>query len=172
MITGKLRIMGRIDVVEEDQPTGQFEYGRALLIEFDSTEDIRQALEDEACRFTLGEPDSAAPPMKFVVQELRPEVLAFALLMEQRLRDKDETKGKSWKDMDIDNLRVCAVVKCYQAEQEIHKGDMTATARSVVDLANYAMMIADVAGALEQPVNEITERPDWHEIEARGEAQA
>ncbi len=55
MITGKLRIIGQIDVIEEDQPSGQYGYKRALLIEFDSDEAIRQAIKDEACQFTFGD---------------------------------------------------------------------------------------------------------------------
>ncbi|MBA4381810.1 MAG: hypothetical protein C0406_04520 [Sideroxydans sp.] len=62
MITGKLRIIGQIDVVEEDQPSGQYGYKRALLIEFDNDEAIRQAIKDEGCHFTFGEPDEAGTP--------------------------------------------------------------------------------------------------------------
>lgn len=85
--------------------------------------------------------------MKFQVQELRPEVLAFALLMEQRLRDKDADKGQRWKESDIDNLQVCAVSKVYAIDRAIQDG--TGANKHAIDLANYAMMIADVGGALE-----------------------
>jgi hypothetical protein len=96
--------------------------------------------------------------MKFVVQELRPEVLAFALLMEQRLRDKDEDKGQSWKDVsDIDHLRVNATSKIFMIETAIDQGKNKAAAGYAVDLANYAMMIADVAGVLKLPEEQAEE---------------
>lgn len=152
MISGKLRIMGQISVVEEDQPTGQYEFGRALLIEFDSDEEIRQAIHDERCSFSFGEPDKSNKPMSFHVQELRPEVLAFALLMEQRLREKDADKGmQGWKDADILNLQVCITAKNMSLEHAIVHGTNAEICRHAVDLANYCMMIADVSGVLEQP---------------------
>lgn len=41
--------------------------------------------------------------------ELRPEVLAFARLMEQRLREKDADKGQSWKTMHEGDLEAAPV---------------------------------------------------------------
>lgn len=89
--------------------------------------------------------------MKFQVQELRPEVLAFALLMEQRLREKDADKGQGWKDADIGNLQVCVTAKNMSLDTALMYGTNNEAARHAVDIANYCMMIADVAGALEQP---------------------
>jgi hypothetical protein len=80
--------------------------------------------------------------------ELRPEVLAFARLMEQRLREKDAEKGSRWKDLTQDNLLVCATSAYYRMEDAIHCDQSTDIERAV-DLANYCMMIADVAGALD-----------------------
>ena len=159
MISGKLRIMGRIDVIEEDQPTGRYEYGRALLIEFDSDETIRQAIKDEACRFSFGEPDTAHQSMSFHVQELRPEVLAFALLMEQRLREKDADKGDSWKRKKLAELEVAAGVKLSSA----YASNPITAARHAIDLANYCMMIADVAGALD--TTEGNGGPGWEALD-------
>lgn len=146
MISGKLRIMGQIDVVELDQPGGQYGYNRALLIEFDSDEAIRKAINEECCRFSFGEPDAAPQPMTFSVQELRPEVLAFALLMEARLRQNETEKGTSWKQIAKSDLVELAASKCIRMER--HQLDM----RHPVDLANYCMMISDVAGVLKQSV--------------------
>jgi hypothetical protein len=99
-------------------------------------------------------------PMKFSVQELRPEVLAFALLMEQRLREKDaEWGGNSWKDADIGNLQVCATAKIFSIETAILKGPEKDAIKHSVDLANYAMMIADVSGALAEAVEIINGEP-------------
>lgn len=99
-------------------------------------------------------------PMSFHVQELRPEVLAFALLMEQRLREKDaEWGGNSWKDADIGNLQVCATAKIFSIETAILKGPEKDAIKHSVDLANYAMMIADVAGGLDEAVEIINGEP-------------
>lgn len=89
--------------------------------------------------------------MKFQVQELRPEVLAFALLMEERLRDKDAEKGSTWKAISEHNMMVHATSKAIRLEAEVADDDLLEPERikHAVDLANYCMMIADVAGALE-----------------------
>ncbi|OIP06967.1 MAG: hypothetical protein AUK53_11850 [Betaproteobacteria bacterium CG2_30_59_46] len=87
-------------------------------------------------------------PIKFHVQELRPEVMAFALLMEQRLRDKDAEKGQSWKEMAVSDLYVGAATKVLLIERALFNSDGT-EAMHAVDCANYAMMIADVSGQLE-----------------------
>ena len=81
---------------------------------------------------------------------LRPEVLAFARLMEQRLRDHDADKrgAASWKTASEGDLIVHAISKGMQLEQAVRCGFVSRN-RHAVDLANYCMMIADVAGALE-----------------------
>ncbi|KAF0205515.1 MAG: hypothetical protein FD173_958 [Gallionellaceae bacterium] len=99
--------------------------------------------------------DQQAGEMKFQVQELRPEVMAFALLMEQRLRDKDADKGQSWKDADIGNLQVCVTAKNMSLDTALMYGTNSEAACHAVDLANYAMMIADVAGALKLPTEPV-----------------
>jgi hypothetical protein len=86
--------------------------------------------------------------------KLRPEVLAIALMMEQRLRDKDADKGQSWKDEDIGNLQVCTAAHVYRIENAIHVGAHRAAAMIAVDLANYCMFIADVGGVLQLPASE------------------
>jgi len=101
--------------------------------------------------------DQQAGEMKFSVQELRPEVLAFALLMEQRLREKDADKGQSWKNADMNRLRVAAISKAGMLEQSIctWTGPLNVyLSKHSIDLANYAMMIADVAGALDPQAQE------------------
>jgi len=81
--------------------------------------------------------------------ELRPEVLAFARLMELRLREKDADKGVNWKGMNQDMLLVGVASKFLQLEASIkHDLPRINHARQAVDLANYCMMIADVSGAL------------------------
>lgn len=80
-----------------------------------------------------------------LVTMVRPEVYAFALMMEKRLREKDADKGESWKRMHIQTLKVKAITKCVQAEKAIMLGYPATT--HAVDMANYCMMIADVESA-------------------------
>lgn len=87
--------------------------------------------------------------MKFTVQELRPEVLAFALLMEQRLREKDADNPDGWKDADSFNLQICATAKIMALDTASLNDHQQDVIKHATDLANFAMMIADVAGALE-----------------------
>lgn len=49
---GKCVIAGRIEVVEDG---GNYKNDRALLIVFESPEDIRKALADGACNFKFGD---------------------------------------------------------------------------------------------------------------------
>ena len=86
--------------------------------------------------------------MNHTINELRPEVLAFARLMEQRLREKDADKGAGWKKMSEDALNTHALSKSIRLEKAVHSGSKDRV-QHAVDLANYCMMIADVAGALE-----------------------
>ena len=51
MITAKLKIMGQISTIEPDGEVTDFPM--ALLLEFDTPEDIRQALSDMKCDFTF-----------------------------------------------------------------------------------------------------------------------
>lgn len=80
--------------------------------------------------------------------ELRPEVRSFAEAMEVRLRVNDYKGG--WKKESAANLSL-------QLEDEVEEltvaiVDPTANAEDILheaaDVANFAMMIADVRGAL------------------------
>lgn len=130
-----------------------------LLVDIDLSTDcmsnqiMRERIDPqlEALEHILGE-DLEGGKLSFSVQELRPEVLAFALLMEARLREKDaEWGGNSWDGTDIGNLHVCATAKVFAIETAILKGPEQDAIKHSVDLANYAMMIADKAGALDAP---------------------
>lgn len=96
--------------------------------------------------------------MSFHVQELRPEVLAFALLMEQRLREKDADNVQGWKHMGADELFTPFLTKAFAVEKCIFSAGTSAT-KHVIDCANFAMMIADVAGALDEAVEIINGEP-------------
>jgi hypothetical protein len=95
--------------------------------------------------------------MKFQVQELRPEVLAFALLMEQRLREKDaERGGNSWKNASAKEIVIPTTAKALHLDnvvRDVYHLNLSPI-KHAVDLANYAMMIADVVGALEPNADE------------------
>lgn len=91
--------------------------------------------------------------MKFQVQELRPEVLAFALLMEARLREKDADKGQRWKERHLQDLRVSLLSKVRSLDDTLIVVPFIAN-KHAVDLANFCMMIADVSGALNIPEEE------------------
>lgn len=51
-VKGKLKIMGRIEVVEDDE---NYKTDLGLLIVFENAEEIRQALKDGVCEFEFGE---------------------------------------------------------------------------------------------------------------------
>lgn len=97
--------------------------------------------------------------MSFQVQELRPEVMAFALLMEARLREKDvDRKGTRGRRRMPTNLLVHATAKTYSIDAALSiRGDEVEAAKHAVDLANYCMMIADVGGVLNIPEEESSE---------------
>lgn len=89
--------------------------------------------------------------MSFQVQELRPEVMAFALLMEARLREKDADKGQSWKGKSLFGLSTAALAKASFMHSACAINQWNASFEHAVDIANYCMFIADVAGGLEAP---------------------
>lgn len=93
----------------------------------------------------------APDQMKFQVQELRPEVMAIALLMEQRMRDKDAEHGDDWKELNLQALMIDVMAKSLEIDRVRRmngESGCDAIIKHAVDLANYCMMIADVAGAL------------------------
>ena len=83
---------------------------------------------------------------------LRPEVLAFACLMEAKLRRHDHDRGrKGWEDSDImvladriDDER-CELLRALQrdAAPDVIAGECA-------DVANFALMVADVRTGLDQ----------------------
>jgi|WetSurMetagenome_2_1015567.scaffolds.fasta_scaffold931855_2 hypothetical protein len=78
--------------------------------------------------------------------ELRPEVLAFAQLMEMRLRAHDEDKSASWKEASLRDLCVQVTSKSFRLEDAIRNGFYDDMIKHAVDTANYCMMIDDVSG--------------------------
>jgi hypothetical protein len=81
-------------------------------------------------------------------QQLRPEVMAFAMLMEKRLSQKDEDKGTRWKSKDPFDLICDTGLTAHRLRCAVTDNDISSTIRHAVDLANFSMMVADVSGAL------------------------
>lgn len=90
------------------------------------------------------------------ITDCRPEVRAFACLMEERLRANDHKYG--WKGMpplslylrlQEESAELLRAVLNATAELKSERGPRRAVAHEAGDLANFAMMIADVCGALQ-----------------------
>lgn len=83
---------------------------------------------------------------------MRPEVLAFALQMEEKLQKYDSTRGSSWKTAD---KYVLLKVLEEHVEKLRHDVDHPIPGRlglSAADVGNIAMMISDVCGGLSDRV--------------------
>lgn len=89
-------------------------------------------------------------------EALRPEVMAFARLMETVLRQNDHKGG--WKECEPDWLANRVLEEAAELKEAadagaIHsppdKDEQEAIAREAADVANFAMMIADVCSALD-----------------------
>lgn len=80
--------------------------------------------------------------------QLRPEVLAFVMLMEKRLREKDEDKGQRWKSKDPFDLICDTGLAAHRLRASVTDNNISLTIRHAVDLANFSMFVADVSGAL------------------------
>ena len=79
-------------------------------------------------------------------QELRPELAAFAKVMESRL--KENAHRGDWRSYNFYYLAACLtanlghMIRAYQAEK------LESIPKSAADTANYAMMISDLCGGL------------------------
>jgi len=80
-------------------------------------------------------------------QNLRPEIVRFAGLMEMKLLKHDPARGQSWKSGDAEYhlQRIKAIVD----ELQIAVFNSEKIGIKAADLANHAMMLADQAGELE-----------------------
>jgi len=82
---------------------------------------------------------------------VRPEVLAFALLMEDRLQANDHKGG--WADCADEYL----LRRLQEEVNELHvamRDRPLDVGEEAADVANFAMMLADVSGHLRQDVQE------------------
>lgn len=122
-----------------------------LTMRFEQTAALLSAARDEGRAEGLG-------------GEWRPEVVAFADLMEAKLRENDHKGG--WKTEDAEDLFGRLGAECVELSEAIGlwriQDDWRSAAlhlpacrknvaREAADVANFAMMIADVCGALPAP---------------------
>jgi len=84
--------------------------------------------------------ESGVPAVEY---KLRPEVGAFAALMEAELRKHDDRPG--WKKEDVQWLFGRLKDESVELITAIAKHEPEAIAKEAADVANFAMMIADVA---------------------------
>ena len=82
----------------------------------------------------------------YVPEGWRPEVIAFANLMEQQLRANDHKPG--WKEDERWPLFHRMVQEMRETGDVLDEGSPDTIGREAADVANFAMMIADVCGAL------------------------
>jgi chromosome segregation ATPase len=82
---------------------------------------------------------------------LRPEVQAMAVAMEQRLKANDHKGG--WKHEPVNWLMSRLLAKADDLDEATWPGNLTPEGvwMMAADVCNYAMMIADVCGALSAP---------------------
>jgi len=86
------------------------------------------------------------------INECRPEVQRFAVLMEQVLQKNDRKGG--WKKMDDTDILRRIHQEILELDQEIlrssTKVDREAAIKEAVDVANFCMFLADIYGGLEE----------------------
>ncbi len=91
------------------------------------------------------------------INDLRPEVLAFAYLMERELREHDDREG--WKDCGSGWLMERLMEEFDELEVAItERFPPRSIGSEAADVANFAMMIADVCGALAETTDEEVEK--------------
>lgn len=89
--------------------------------------------------------------------DVRPEVAAFALAMEKRLRENDWKHG--WKNehratlfdglrKEVEELRVAANISCPACRRCTNEYALDMIKHEAADVANFAMFIADSCGVL------------------------
>jgi hypothetical protein len=90
-----------------------------------------------------------------MADEIRPEVAAFARLMEAKLREHDPDRPEGWKGAEPWRLGYSLgghVDKMIARLANAHDGtvDRAQAARDIADCLNFLMMIADTTGVLEE----------------------
>lgn len=79
---------------------------------------------------------------------LRPEVAGFAKVMEQILRVNDHKVH--WRDaLTVENAFTRLIQEVAELAGAINGGDTLEITKEAADVANFAMMVADLVGGLE-----------------------
>lgn len=113
----------------------------ALTDRDDNADDLQQEIKDQHDAIALVR--DYADKLNF----LRPEVLGFATLMEQKLRANDHKPG--WKGDYPDDLWHRAVEELNELHVAISQPtSVDNIGKEAADVANMVMMIADIYGAL------------------------
>lgn len=73
--------------------------------------------------------------------DCRPEVVAFALAMETKLRENDHKRH--WRFLDRRTLSRRLTEEREELRQAFNRGDPAEVLREAADVANFAMMLAD-----------------------------
>lgn len=89
--------------------------------------------------------------------EVRPAVAAFAQIMEEKLRKHDGDYGpEGWRAASLRRLQHLLQEELDELQRSLQNHDLLAVdvARECADVANFAMMIADVCGGLPRGSNQ------------------
>jgi NTP pyrophosphatase (non-canonical NTP hydrolase) len=143
------------DALEELAPAA-----KRLLDYIDGSGDLDASTEATPPRRHLYDDDHCwCSPEATERPDLRPSVAAFAALMERVLRDNDHKGG--WQDCEPEWLLMRLRQEVAELDEAMQKGTIARRdesgrtsdwpadiAREAADVANFAMMIADVRGAL------------------------
>ena len=93
--------------------------------------------------------------------EVRPEVRAFALAMEERLRANDHKGG--WRDLAVSYLMARLHEESAELDEVVRLGGSPEQAKhDAADVANFAMMVADGIATLRELVSDqvVTKLPE------------
>ncbi|HSR13369.1 MAG TPA: hypothetical protein VLS90_18125 [Thermodesulfobacteriota bacterium] len=80
------------------------------------------------------------------MEETRPEIAAFARVMESRLRE-NSSRG-DWRAFNFYYLSACLAANLGHMVRAFQADKADAVLKAAADTANYAMMIADLYGGL------------------------
>lgn len=112
----------------------------------DDLKHLREMITDLTANFDLRK-RVALLIRDYYSDHMRPEIRKFAGLMEMKLVKHDPSRGERWKEGDVAHHmeRIHAIVE--ELAAAVGTGKMVGLKSA--DLANHAMMLADIAGELE-----------------------
>lgn len=133
----------------EQEPVGI----RLEMQDGEGWKDVGQATTMDGLHFLIHDYAGMPNPIRTTPTEsrereaIRPEVLAFARIMEAKLRAHDDRPG--WKEDQVGALLLRAIEELDEVRDAWQTGRSSKEmAAEAADVANFAMMIADVSGGL------------------------